>query len=86
MKGGGLALLARLLGMVVFSAVGSEKMVTFLAKPNQKDLAIIADLMATGNVVPVIDRCYSLSDVPKAIRHLQEGHPRGKIVITLERQ
>ena len=66
---------------------GSKKTDTFLTKPNKKDLAIIADLMAARKVIPVIDRCYSLSHVPYwAFRHLQEGPPRGIIVITLERQ
>jgi D-arabinose 1-dehydrogenase-like Zn-dependent alcohol dehydrogenase len=42
------------------------------------------ELMATGKVTPVIDKCYRLSEVPKAIQYLKEGHARGKVVITLE--
>jgi NADPH:quinone reductase-like Zn-dependent oxidoreductase len=41
------------------------------------------ELMATGKVTPVIDRRYRLSDVPEAIRYLEEGHARGKVVMTL---
>jgi NADPH:quinone reductase-like Zn-dependent oxidoreductase len=41
--------------------------------------------MAAGKVTPVIDRCYGLSEVPEAIRYFEEGHARGKVVITLER-
>ena len=52
-----------------------------IAKPNQKDLVIIKELLEAGKVVPVIDRHYSLSEVPEALRYLGEGHARGKIVI-----
>ena len=48
------------------------------------DLKALADLMETGQVVPVIDRRYSLSEVPAAIRYSEEGHARGKIIINLE--
>jgi NADPH:quinone reductase-like Zn-dependent oxidoreductase len=54
-----------------------------IAKPNQDDLAFIADLMKTGVVTPVIDRCYLLDDVPEAIRYLEQGHARGKVVIAV---
>ena len=46
------------------------------------DLTIMRELMRTGKVTPVIDRRYSLSEVPAAIRYLEEGHARGKVVIT----
>jgi NADPH:quinone reductase-like Zn-dependent oxidoreductase len=55
-----------------------------MAKPNQDDLALIADLMTTGAVTPVIDRRYPLDEVPDAIRYLEQGHARGKVVITVE--
>ncbi len=55
-----------------------------LAELNQKDLTILADLMQTGKVTPVIDRTYKLSELPEAIRYLEEGHARGKVVITVE--
>ena len=42
------------------------------------------DLMKAGKVTPVIDRCYSLGEVPEAIRYLEEKHARGKVVVTLE--
>jgi len=54
------------------------------AKGNKKDLLIIRELLEAGKVVPVIDRAYSLSEVPAAIRYLEEGHARGKVVITVE--
>jgi len=54
-----------------------------MAKPNQADLVCIADLMKTGAVTPVIDRSYRLDEVPEAIRYLEQGHARGKVVITV---
>ena len=54
------------------------------AKGNKKDLLFIRELLEAGKVVPVIDRTYPLSDVPEAIRYLEEGHARGKVVITVE--
>lgn len=61
----------------------SQKLVMFIAKPNTADLSFMHDLMAAGKVTPVIDRCYSLPEVAEAIRYLEKGHARGKVVITL---
>jgi NADPH:quinone reductase-like Zn-dependent oxidoreductase len=49
-----------------------------------EDLTILRDLMEAGKVTPVVDRRYRLSEVPQAIRYLEEGHARGKVVITME--
>ena len=68
----------------IMSMTGSKKMGNTMAKPNKKDLALLAELLETGKVVPVIDRRYPLREVPEAIRHLEEGHARGKVVIALE--
>ena len=54
------------------------------AKANKKDLVFIKELLESGKVVPVIDRCYPLREVPEAIRYLEAGHARGKVVITVE--
>jgi NADPH:quinone reductase-like Zn-dependent oxidoreductase len=52
---------------------------------NHNDLAYLAGLMQSGKVTPVIDRTYkSLSEVPDALQYLEEGHARGKVVITME--
>jgi NADPH:quinone reductase-like Zn-dependent oxidoreductase len=77
------SLLARAITRLVLSLVGSQKFVTFIARSNQEDLTVLGELMATGKVTPVIDRRYRLSEVPEAIRYLEEGHARGKVVITL---
>jgi NADPH:quinone reductase-like Zn-dependent oxidoreductase len=59
----------------------SQKMVTFTVKPNMKDMEVLKQLIESGEVTPVIDRTYSLSEVPEALRYLEEGRTRGKTVI-----
>ena len=54
-----------------------------VAKPNQKDLVTMKELLEAGKVKPVIDRCYPLSETAEAIRYLEEGHAQGKVVITV---
>jgi NADPH:quinone reductase-like Zn-dependent oxidoreductase len=67
----------------VLSRFVSQKFVTFMARSNKEDLIVMRELMEAGKVTPVIDRRYRLSEVPEAMRYLEEGHARGKIVITL---
>src|SRR5213082_3004057 len=57
----------------------SQKMGMMLAELNQKDLTALADLMQSGKVTPVIDRTYTLSELPQAIEYLEQGHARGKV-------
>jgi NADPH:quinone reductase-like Zn-dependent oxidoreductase len=76
--------IARLIKSFVVSRFGSQKLGGLLAKANKEDLAILRELIHAGKVTPVIDRRYRLSEVPNAIRYLEEGHARGKVVITLE--
>jgi NADPH:quinone reductase-like Zn-dependent oxidoreductase len=52
-------------------------------KPNKKDLVFVKELLEAGKVVPVIDRCYPLSETAEAIRYLEAGHAKGKVVITV---
>jgi NADPH:quinone reductase-like Zn-dependent oxidoreductase len=75
-------LLAGLIGALVLSVFVSQKMVFFIARVNQQDLARVRDLMATGQVTPVIDRRYPLSETREAFRYMEEGHARGKVIIT----
>jgi NADPH:quinone reductase-like Zn-dependent oxidoreductase len=62
----------------------SQKFGMILAELNKDDLATLGTLMQSGKVTPVIDRRYKLSEVPAAIRYLEEGHARGKVVINVE--
>ena len=52
-------------------------------RTNLEDLAYVTELLENGDVVPVIDRRYSLNQVPEAIRYMEEGHATGKVVITI---
>ena len=69
----------------LMSLVGSKKISSMgVAKPNPKDLLFIKDLLDTGKVVPVIDRTYPLNETAEAIRYLETGRARGKVIITVE--
>jgi len=76
--------LPRAISALVLSRFVSQDIRLFLADLNQADLNILRDLMQAGKVTPVIDRRYRLSEIPEAIRYLEQGHARGKVVITLE--
>ncbi len=65
------------------SLTNRQKMLNMLAKPNQKDLVAIKELLEANQVRPLMDRCYPLPEVPEALRYMAEGHARGKVVITL---
>jgi len=76
--------LARAITAPVLSRFVSQNLVMVLARPNKEDLTILHELMKAGKVTPVIDKRYRLSEVPEAVRYLEAGHARGKVVITLE--
>jgi NADPH:quinone reductase-like Zn-dependent oxidoreductase len=61
----------------------SEKFVMFIAQLNAEDLTILSDLASTGKLRTVIDKRYTLSEVPEAIAYLQTGRARGKVVINV---
>jgi len=67
----------------LMSITGGKKMGSVSAKLNQKDLALLKELLEAGKVVPVIDRWYPLSETPEALRYLGQGHAKGKVVITV---
>jgi NADPH:quinone reductase-like Zn-dependent oxidoreductase len=75
--------LGRTLGAMLLSPFVSQSLVTVLARRSPADLLTLRDLMATGRIRPVVDRRYGLAEVPEAIRYLQAGHARGKVVITV---
>jgi NADPH:quinone reductase-like Zn-dependent oxidoreductase len=79
--------LARAITALVLSwFVGQQLVAFFVAQSNKVDLAFMHELIKAGKVTPVIDRRYNLSELPAAIRHLEAGHARGKVVITFEHE
>jgi NADPH:quinone reductase-like Zn-dependent oxidoreductase len=76
--------LGKALWAMVFSKFVNQQMGMMMADANQKDLTVLADMMQSGKLKPVIDRTYKLEQVPDAIRYVEEGHARGKVVITVE--
>jgi NADPH:quinone reductase-like Zn-dependent oxidoreductase len=77
----------RLLGELnayVRSRFVSQKFIAYIAEFNKKDMMVLADLLQSGKMKPVIDRTYKLSETADALRYLEQGHARGKVVINLE--
>jgi NADPH:quinone reductase-like Zn-dependent oxidoreductase len=72
----------RQLRALALSPFVGQHLTTFIAKENHEGLERLAELIVDGRVVPVIERTYTLSEVPDAMRHLAAGHARGKLVIT----
>jgi NADPH:quinone reductase-like Zn-dependent oxidoreductase len=62
----------------------SQKFIAYIAEFNKKDMLVLADLMQSGKMTPVIDKTYKLSETADALRYLEQGHARGKVVISLE--
>jgi NADPH:quinone reductase-like Zn-dependent oxidoreductase len=63
---------------------GGNKIGTFMTDGTKiEDLIFIKELLETGEVVPIIDRCYPLHEDPDAIRYLEEGHARGKVIVSV---
>jgi NADPH:quinone reductase-like Zn-dependent oxidoreductase len=81
--GSGTQLFEALLFGSLMSLVGRKRLAPFTAKPSSKDLLVMKELLEAGKVVPVIDRCYPLSETDEAIRYLEGEHARGKVVITI---
>ncbi len=79
--------IARMITALVLSRLVTRKLIPFfMAKSSKDDLTVMHNLMQTGKVIPVIDRRYSLTELPEAIRYLETGHARGKVIIALEDQ
>jgi NADPH:quinone reductase-like Zn-dependent oxidoreductase len=67
---------------LVLSRFVGQKLGTFISKENHEDMLVLKELIEAGKVTPVIDRTYPLSEVPQAIRYVEQGQARGKVVIT----
>jgi NADPH:quinone reductase-like Zn-dependent oxidoreductase len=84
MAGGGWPQMFQMMALAsLLSRLGRKKCRFFIAKVTQSDLALLGDLLATGKMVSVIDRRYPLSETREAVRYLEEGHAKGKIIITV---
>ncbi len=80
---GRLAGIDRILQATVLGPFVKQRLAVFLARENQADLVAVRDLIESGAVRPVVDRCYPLAESRDAFRYLEAGHTRGKIVITI---
>jgi NADPH:quinone reductase-like Zn-dependent oxidoreductase len=76
--------LAGELNAYVRSRFVSQKFISYIAQFNKKDMTVLGDLMQSGKMTPAIDRTYKLNETPDALRYLETGHARGKVVITVE--
>jgi NADPH:quinone reductase-like Zn-dependent oxidoreductase len=73
----------RQLRALVLSRFVGQKLGTFVSRENHEDMIVLKELIEAGKVTPIIDRTYPLSEAPEAIRYLEQGHARGKVVITV---
>lgn len=73
----------RQLRALLLSRFVGQKLTTFISAQNHEDLIVLTELIEAGKITPVIDRTYPLSEAPKAVLYLEQGHVRGKIVITV---
>ncbi len=81
--GGSVARLFQVLLLGPWFSMTGSKMGFMMARITKEDLVFLKELLEAGKVVPVIDRRYPLSEVADALRYLEEGHARGKVVITV---
>jgi len=79
----GLRLLVRLLLPLALSPFVRHRLRRYLSTPNHADLVVLSELVESGKLRPVIDRTFSLAEVPAALRHIETGHAAGKVVITV---
>jgi NADPH:quinone reductase-like Zn-dependent oxidoreductase len=79
----GFRMLVRQLKPLLLSPFVRQKLRRFLSRPNHPDLLFLKELAEAGKLRPVIDRRYALGEVPAALRHIETGHARGKVVVVL---
>ena len=78
-----IGLLPQLLTLFISSKFVSQNVVFFVARVGTNDLNVLKDLIEANKVTPIVDKCYTLGEAAAAVRHLKEGHPRGKVVLTV---
>ena len=74
---------ARMLQFMLAARLGNKRLVAFIAEINKADLEALKALAEAGQLTPAIDRCYPLAEVPAAMRYLETGHARSKIIINV---
>ena len=75
--------LGRTVRAVAISKLTRHRLIPFVTRRSAEDLELIKGLIEAGKIAPVIDRTYALADVPEALRYVESGHTRGKVVITM---
>jgi NADPH:quinone reductase-like Zn-dependent oxidoreductase len=68
---------------LLLSRFVGQKLTTFVSKENQEDMIVLKELIEASKITPVIDRTYPLTEAPQAIRYVEQGNARGKVVITV---
>lgn len=79
----GMRLLIRLLKPLVMSPFASQNLRRYVSTPNYDDLVVLKDIVESGKLTPVVNQTYPLFQTPAALLHIEGGHSRGKVVITL---
>lgn len=79
----GLAMLIRLIKPLLVSPFVRQKLRRYLSVPNHKDLVALKQLVESGKLRPVIDKAFTLEKTPAALAYIEEGHTRGKVVVSL---
>jgi NADPH:quinone reductase-like Zn-dependent oxidoreductase len=82
-KGRWLGPLGRVIRTLLVSPLVRQRLRPLISQGNNEDLVFLKELIECGKVTPIVGRTYALSEVPEAIRHLEEGHAEGKVVITI---
>ncbi|GAA2214971.1 NAD(P)-dependent alcohol dehydrogenase [Nonomuraea monospora] len=75
--------IGRIVGLSVLNLFVRHRLPTFVTHENADDLAVLRELAEAGKLTPVIERTHPLSEVPEAIAHVERGHAKGKVVITV---
>lgn len=68
---------------MLLSPFVGQKLGTFISSENARDVLVLTELVEAGKLLPAVERTFSLSEAPKAIRYVEEGHVRGKVVLTV---
>ncbi len=79
----GIEMLVRLVKPLALSPLVRQNLRRYLSKPNHEDLVVLKELVESGKLTPVIDKTYPLRETPAALRYIEGGHVRGKVIVTV---